>query len=504
MNLESAGPARPAGDRFAIALCGITLALLALLGVDALAWLRGVGSNVWIWGLAPRRPGVEILPAVALAAALVLLATTGLPRRLAGRRGAHGALLAACILLGWGLHLALLAPEPAGVVRTLIARTIDPSFTSYHTVAVWAMPDGARAFLETHHERLAELPLHAATHPPGPSLYYRAWLRLFDRRPEWAAAVTRAIDMDNPPALARLQPPQTPASIAAALLGAAGLLLAGALAAWPVAALVRRLTGSSELALRAAALWPLVPGVALMSPEFDQALALPVAACAAALVSGSSATDRSQRIGAGLLAGVAAALALFLSYGAFAFLAGAGLAALAAATGRAGPGRWTPFVLGGAVAAGLFFVTGLVGHRPFAAAIEALALHGTRHTWGGDRPWAISTGLNLADTLLFVGPPLVMLLFAGARRWQPVGRHDLRELPPAARWSAALVATFALFLLSGTVRGEAGRIFVPWMPLLLAAALCAAEAPPGRRRLAAVALATAVWTVALRLLLRVP
>ena len=73
----------------------------------------------------------------------------------------------------------------------------------------------------------------------------------------------------------------------------------------------------------------------------------------------------------------------------------------------------------------------------------------------------------------------------------------------------AIVVAFAVFLLSGTVRGEAGRIFVPWMPLLLAAAVAgaprsAARTGLDRATLATLAAALAVWTFALRHLLRVP
>jgi len=491
--------------RLAGALTLATVGLLALVAFDLAPWLRGEGSGVWIWARMPRRPTVALLPALGAAALLVAFATSPLARLAAATRARRAALLAAITCAGATLAATLLALEPGGIARTLIIRTIDPNFTSYHTVALAEMPEGAVAFLASHHERLAALPLHAATHPPGPSLYYRALLTSFEARPGASDAVVRALALDDRAALARLRPAQTPASIAAALTGALGLLVAGAAAAWPLSRLVARLAGSAEVGLRAAALWPLVPAMALMSPEFDQALALPVAAAAAALVAAAQAPHPAAAARAGLGAGLAAAAALFLSYGALAFLSGAALAAAALPTPRERRSAALGFGVAALTGGALFFATSLVGHRPLTAALDAIALHGNRHTW--ERGWAVSTGLNLADTLLFFGPPLGVLLAARVRAGDSGSRAGLFTVPAAARWGALLVAAFALFLLSGTVRGEAGRIFLPWMPLLLAAAVAGAG---GERRgltprlAGALALLLALWTISLRLLLRVP
>jgi hypothetical protein len=499
------------GRRLPLALAAVTAGLLATVALDLLPALRGVGSQVWMWGHQWRPPGAASVPALLLGLALAAVAASRLPA-LAARRGpaARGALLGAIVAAGWGFGVALLAPEPGGALRTLVARTVDPMFTSYHTTALVRMPGGARAFLDRHRELLPELELHSATHPPGPPLYYRAWLTAFERRPGLALAIARAVGLGDVAALASLRPAQSPATVAAALAGALGLLLAGAAAAWPVARLVERLSGEAELGLRAAALWPLVPGGALMAPEFDQALALPVAACAAALVATALAPGGRRALAAGTLAGAFAAAALALSYGAVAFLAGATVAAVAlgSATGRR---TWVAGLTAAATAgAALFSVTALAGHEPLGAAIDALSLHGTRHTW--QRPWGISVALDAADTLLFLGPPLVTLLVVRLVRWhRSAGAGGLASLDGPARWSVAIVVAFALFLLSGTVRGEAGRIFVPWMPLLLAAAVAGdRRSSPGgaaaidRPTLAALAATLAVWTFALRHLLRVP
>ncbi|GMU66745.1 MAG: hypothetical protein AMXMBFR36_30190 [Acidobacteriota bacterium] len=503
-------PPGGSGHRLAIGLSAVTAVALMLVATDALPVLRGAGSTVWTWHFQPRLPGLSSLPALALAALLVAVATSRLPERAAAAgRASRAALLAGIVLAGWGTGIALLAPEPGGALRTLIVRTIDPKFTSYHTAALTAMPEGAVAFVDRHRELLPTLPLHAATHPPGPALYYRIWLDAFAARPAAARAVARWVDLDDAPALAGLRPAQSPASIAAALVGALGLLLAGAAAAWPVARLVERLAGDAALGLRAAAIWPLVPGGALMAPEFDQALALPVAASAAALAASALAPGRRAALAAGALGGAFAATALAISYGAVAFLAGAALATVALGATSA---NWRRLAVGlgaaGLTGGALFSATALLGHEPLGAALDALALHGNRHTWR--RPWGTSVALDLADTLLFLGPPLVALLAARLAAWnRSAGAAGLRGLDGPARWGSALVLAFALFLLSGTVRGEAGRIFVPWMPLLLGAAVAAPPRSAGgagldRAALTALAATLAVWTCALRHLLRVP
>ena len=486
----------------------VTVGATALLVADALPWLRGEGSGVWTWAVERKPFDARLLPALALAAALLALAGSRLPQAAArAGRGARALLLAATVLLGWGLGLALLAPEPGGVARTLLARTLDPLFTSYQTVALRDMPAGAAEFLRHHADLLPDLPMHAATHPPGPALLFRALLVACEASPRTTRAVNTLAGLAavDPAAFAGLRPAQTPASVAGALLGAALFALAGAAAAVPVARLVTRLTGDPAAGLRAAIVWTLVPGPLLMIPEVDQALALPVAATAAALAGAALAADRAEALRLGVAAGVAAAVALFLSYGALVFLAGAAAGAAALAAGsRASRYRLAAALgAGAAVALALFSATALWGHQPFTAALRALALHGDRHTWW--RPWGVAVGLDLADTLLFLGPPLVLLLglrLAAAQRAAKAG-GGLAALAPAGRYAAALVAAFAVALLSGTVRGEAGRLFIPWMPML--AAVCAP--PPGdppAPRPALVALALAAWSFALRLTLRLP
>jgi len=245
-------------------LAAVTLLVLVAARRDTWPLLRGPAPYPpeWQWGYAPKpAPLGRLAPAVGLAGALIVLAA--LAGRAASRREARAGLLAGCTVVGCGFQLALLGLEPAGAAAELERRTTSGSFTSYFKVAA-GVEDGAD-FLAHHDELLPRFrhgALHAATHPPGPILYYVGLQRLAARLPRLAAALGGE-------------------SRAAALAGAALLGLLGAAACFPAAALARAMGAHPAAAIRAGVLWTLVPGVCLMVPELDQALALPVASASA-------------------------------------------------------------------------------------------------------------------------------------------------------------------------------------------------------------------------------
>jgi hypothetical protein len=193
-----------------------------------------------------------------------------------------------------------------------------------------------------------------------------------------------------------------------------------------------------------------------MTPQFDQMLAFPITASAALLVAAAGGTGR-MAILAGLLAGVA----LQISYGAAAFVALACVASLALVGGYgrrgrvAGPAAWA------AMAAALVVALPMAwGHEPLAAARTGLAIHREAYT----QPRAYATWLlfNPLDLALFAGIPVAV---AGVARLLGIGHG------PFDRMRGILAAGIALLLLSGTVRGELGRIAIPLFPMLLLAAI---------------------------------
>lgn len=436
-----------------IAAVAAALAVALLVASDAVPLLRGPAPYPpeWRWELREAAPAATryLWPLCAGAALVALAAARARPR----------VVLAAAVPLGALFALGLLDLEPRGARATLLARVLSRTDTAYYTVAVSEDGRDARAFLDRHAELLVGLrktAKHAATHPPGPVLYYRAWIALCERSPALTRATLAAagVSAEAGPAA---RAPNTPAAVAGAFLGGLGVLVLCALACVPIAALLRALGMDAHGAAHAAALWPLVPGAALMSPQFDQALALPVAGAVALLARATLATGRAAAVFA-LAAGVAAFAASFVSYGAVAYV---GLGAVAVGVAVARPREWTKTVaLAAGAAVACLAVTVALGHEPLASARTALAFH--REAYTAPRSYALWLAWNPLDLALFLGAPLAAVGLARLRT---------RSLDEAARFRLSLAAGIVLLLLSGTVRGELGRIGVPLMAVLLPAAL---------------------------------
>jgi hypothetical protein len=440
------------------------LATLLLIVTDIAPPLRGPAPYPpeWRWELRPGATSGRFLAAALCGSGLVGL-LAWLARGAVSARAA-GLALAAAIPLGLGFHLGLLALEPDGALRTLAQRTMSRTVTSYYTVALSPAAQDARAFLSGHHDLLPAMKhgaKHASTHPPGPVLYYRGLVAALDAHPALARSIVGASG--------GVDPERRPAARAAALVGPLLVLLACALTAWPVSLLARSAGADAPLAAAAGVLWLVMPGPALQAPQLDQALALPVALAAVAL----AAAVRSERPGAraalGLAAGMAAAVATFISYGAVVFVALAGAAALAAVT--VDPERRRPALAGlGWAAAGLalpYAVLLGLGHRPLRSALTALGIH--REGYTAPRDYALWLLFNPVDLAVFAGVPVAVLFCAALAR--AVRAALARALSPGDRFTLAAGAGLVVLLISGTVRGEVGRIWIPLMPVVLVGAV---------------------------------
>ena len=464
---------------------------MAAVLLDLTPLLRGPAPYPpeWRWDLRAGATSGRWLAVLATAAALAALA--GLPS--AGGRRRPAAVVAAVVAMGWMFQLSLVGLEPAGAPRTLMERALSRTSTSYLT---FAASDDARdpaAFLDHHADLLPEMrkaAKHAATHPPGPVLFYRGLIGLFEAAPAAATALLTAGGID--PDAGRRPAPVRAAALAGPLL----ITFLCAAAAWPVAALARAGGTDAPRAARLAALWPLLPGPALMAPQFDQMLALPVTGSAALLAAAASSTGRSLAARAAA-AGLCAGIAMQVSYGALAFVVIAGAVALAF-TGRVDRSR--PLVSTVAWAAGACGLVILLpmawGHEPIAAARTALAIH--REAYTQPRSYATWLLFNPLDLAIFAGLPVVIVGLIRLARPAPARG-------PFDRMRAALAAGLALLLLSGAVRGEIGRIAIPLMPALLVAALGPRGDPSvdpgptaGEAALAAVLLAALTAAIAAR------
>jgi len=465
--------------RASILVAATAVALIAV-RFDATPLLRGPAPYPpeWQWASAMKPWSARVLPALAGAAGVIaLLVLSGRAAVSRRPRAVGGMVLAGAALLGLAFQLGLRHLDEEGAVAAIVSRTISGSFTSFHRVAVSGVAHDPGVFLARHHEILQALrhrALHAATHPPGPVLFYTGLIEVCRR----SKALTERLDAvvsDSGLATETLaSPPPSPESIGAALLGPLLLGLLGALACWPTASLARTLHGDPAAALRTGVLWTLVPAVALMSPEVDQALALPVTASIAALAlalrrQGSG--PGSAWMGHAAAAGILAVIAEFFSYGAAVFVLLGWLAVLPLA--RRGAPRRAAAAVGLAAAAGAALVglERLAGHRPLASALTALSIH--REQFTVRRSYLAWLAFDPVDLFWFLGPPLALLVAAAGAR--AVFRSAGGGETALDRFRAATVLGVAALFLSGTVRGEAGRILIPIMPMLLVAAVARKE-----------------------------
>jgi hypothetical protein len=439
-------------DRGRLALLALTAVVLLAIAFDAPPQIRGPAPYPpeWQW---PLREGPTsgrfASPLLAAAALLGLLALSGSSWARAHPRRAAVTIRAGAAVAGLAFSVGLLGLEPEGSFPTLAARAMSTTWSSYYTVAVSPEVASPRAFLERHAELLPTLPKHAATHPPGPVLYYRGLVALFERSPFLTRAflALQGHDESREP-----RPPHTRASKAAALFGALLLTFLGMAAAWPVAAMAERLSGDVLASARAGVLWTLVPGAVLFIPQFDQAMACIIASATSMLFAAASQTRTSVRVALAMTAGLLGGLALFLSYGSLVFLSFVGLAVLV--VGRFSKPTLHTLLVAATVTLGVVAATAVLGHHPLASLRAALAIH--RETYTAPRSYALWLIFDLLDLAIFLGPPVAALLVVRVAR------------SPMAR---ALALALAVLVLSGATRGEVGRIWIPLMPLLLVAAV---------------------------------
>jgi hypothetical protein len=487
------------------ALALATAVVVSAVAVDWAPWIRGPAPYPpeWRWERRVQPPSGSSLPAVACAAALVaaLMASgTSLARR--RPEAAARVLLGAATALGVVFQVALLEPEAGGhALQTLFSRATSRTGTSYYTVAQSPEAESPLAFVDHHAELLPTwrtAAKHAATHPPGPVLAFRGMIALAEASPRLTSALLDASDLPHENPL-RAQPLHSAASRAGALLTGLAIALLAAATVWPIASLARAVGCGPLPAARLGALWVLLPAPALMLPQFDQAIALPITAASALMARAVLEPGRAalRAIAAGLLGGIA----LFFSYGAAAFLILAALPALA--LGRL---RSTLPVLSVAAATTtvVFLLPILAGHEPVAAAWTALSIH--REFYTAPRSYLLWLVFDPLDLAVFVGAPVALAWMAATASAAAAFARG-----SAGGWERVRLAVavgLALLVLSGQARGEVGRIWLPIMPLLLLTALAAPEGDTRNRSTlresVVVAVLSAVSTVAMRVFWHVP
>ncbi|HXU46688.1 MAG TPA: hypothetical protein VN783_14265 [Thermoanaerobaculia bacterium] len=416
-----------------------SLAILA-----ALAELPGAnGPAEWRWAYRPI--GLAPLWLPVLAALALLAVVRWRPPGLGGR------LL--LVALGVVFTLALNTAQPGGLGRVTASLVSRNSFSYLYDAA---LAGSARDLLAGSPTAAGELSLHSRTHPPGALLAIRALdsiaRRLGPPRGALALGAAQAIENEMNRARDRRRPvpaqapsPWTPAALAFLLV------LASALAALPLYRLALAWGLSETAAGLAAALWLAVPARSLFTPSLDQALAL-VPILATALAAGPG---RARA----LAAGAVIALGCFTSYG---LLGALPLVMWIAATAPDGPEAPSGFALrprlvrAAATGAGFllpWLALALAGYPAWERFRDALATH--RSMAVATRSYPLWLAWNPYDFALLCGPAVVILAVAAlfVFRRGALGRGLL-----------GAAGLFLLLWLSGSVRGEVGRIWLFEMP----------------------------------------
>ena len=248
------------------------------------------------------------------------------------------------------------------------------------------------------------------------------------------------------------------AQLASAWLGIAAPLWA-ALTIVPLYFLGRAAADES-VARKAVAWWPLVPSLTIFMGTLNTPTPLIATTMFYVLWTGLT----RKQVGVNwrlILAGALTAVSVSLSFAFIPLLLFAGLLALLTWQ-RDKDNSWL-LELRKPVIAGIQFGIGLLlpfavytiaaGHTPFEVLNNSLLLHFElkRAYW----PWL---WLHSWDFIIFVGLPALGLFVMGMTRW---GRPRMRQL------AIALGLTLLIIVLSGTARGETGRLWLYFMPLVI-------------------------------------
>lgn len=423
-----------------------SVTLAAILALDLIPFLRGAEVFHWQWPYEP----VEVGRALALAAGVAAYALVAAWLIRAGQR--RGVVVWAALGV---IALSLLATwvRAGNPVEEIFARTASLVATGPYTAAGLIDWSGADWHdwpgVMTEYRALSQ---HVALSPPGLPLVYAGASRVFEQVPPVADALQRAfvpLQCDNTTLLQFSAGEWAAASV--------GLLMPvwAALTIFPLAAVAREMRLD---ALRLAPLWALVPAVVMFAGSWNTVYpALSVAAFGLLLRGYAARHGAGWWTGAGLLSG----LLTFANFSTAPIVLLFGLYALLRhvinerhqrpAWFSLSVGVW--FGLGLALPWALFWA--LTGGAPG----EMLRVAFDRHL-ALDRPYLPWLWMHAWEWALLGGLPIVLLGLAALARWRP-------------GWDVLPLAVFGaliLLLLSGTARGETGRVWLFLIPFALLSA----------------------------------
>lgn len=423
-------------EKKALGIIAVCLLLGGLIVSDAAPFLRGPAVNTaeWFWPYAPRFVG-GWWTAVLLAGALVLVV-------LAWQKTGRSLFLPLLILLTFALQIALVDPQRP--LAELIDRTLSAQTSGYFEVA--ANTSDLNTLLRTYPQAMPDFPSeHPRTHPPGLLVAHWLTIRLLNHLPRLSQIIAAQVwPLRCTDLWLYAQPPA-----AVAALGVWAMLpaLLGALTLWPLWGLASRLLEESAARL-AVAFAATLPALLIFTPnsvQIDAFLAVTAVYCLHRAL-------QEQKNRWFIVSGVALSLATFVSLGNAALVIPMGLYALFFPSARI---TLRQILLLGVASASVWLVYGLGwGVPPWSIARVGLAQHYSLVTAHRRYGWWLA--YNWLDVVLFAGLPLCVGFVASLRQAGGL----------VWRLSTAVALLLLLLDVSGSARGEVGRLWLFLMPFL--------------------------------------
>jgi hypothetical protein len=436
-----------------------SLLLIIALGFDLLPILRG--NDEWRWPLRGLESPARLLVPIVTLGLYVFLCALWLKRF---ERGETSHRYERWFLLFVTLAAPLLQLSLAFAVSRLpllefFGPTVSIHNSGYFTTAV-TTPD-LNQLLANFPAQMPQLPIHAQSHPPGAEIVH--WLvwqaaRAVPPLADFVAMPLRTLQCHNPGIMALNN-----AQIASASIGML-LPLLGGLAVWPLYAFAKRVSNSNMAAITVM-VFPLLPLFAMWMSQWDQVY--PLLLFAGLYFAHTGLEKRSGwRI---LAAGVPLSIASFFSVGNVVLMVIVGLYAVAWLWFQRKAVRPSlalslrlalVFALG---CASIWLLYGLFyGVNPISVISTGSRLAFESTT--GTRSYGLWLLGNPIDFAVFLGFPIVILLVYNLIKRIP---FPTSLLPIAS----ATFGTLILLWLSGSVRGEVGRLWMYFGPLVVLIAI---------------------------------